>query len=302
MATTPKLEQVELGFLEKCDDPKKLTSAYFPSKVGGKPAWLNPALLPSPERLACGECLKPCVLLLQVYAPLSDDPSFYHRSVYVFVCRTPACHKRGSRKPFRVFRCSLPKMNDYYKGEEEEEEEEEEEGESTNECESIHHLASSAGNSESTEAVSSSSTSTTKHTSALTSDHAHTPPTPPPTCLVCGCLGPMHCGRCKKVHYCSQHHQRWDWHAGHKLLCNDLAKGNREPEDLGYLHGGGLLLPVFEIVTETEPKMEEEEERSEEERCVCVGGRGEVVLEPQRTLQKLINQSIYSSIVMIPSK
>ena len=273
MATTAKLEEVELGFLEKCDDPEQLASTSFPSKVGGKPLWLDPVLLPPPERLVCGECLQPCVLLLQIYAPLSDDPSCYHRNVYVFMCRSSTCHKRGSSKPFRVFRCSLPRVNDYYKEEEEDEEKDDDDdglGETSSGARNAHCLISSAGNNSSTVAV--STTCRTDHTpTTITKGHAPTTTLVPPTCLVCGCLGPMHCGRCKVVHYCSRHHQKWDWKAGHKLLCDDLAKGERKVEEVGYQPGGGLLLPVFEIVTETEPEEEgeeEEEDRSEEERCV----------------------------------
>ena len=106
---------VELGFVEESQDPEEDFSSHnFPSKVGGKPVWLDPVGLPAPDQLLCNECHKPCIFLLQVYAPHTDDPATYHRSLYVFMCRDPACSKPGSAKSFRVLRCQLPKRNPYY--------------------------------------------------------------------------------------------------------------------------------------------------------------------------------------------
>ena len=105
---------VELGFAEECHDPEDFDSSNFPSKVGGKPVWLDPVSLPSPQDLLCRECQKPCVLLLQVYAPHTDDPATFHRTLYVFMCTDPECSKVGSVRSFRVFRCQLPKQNPYY--------------------------------------------------------------------------------------------------------------------------------------------------------------------------------------------
>lgn len=105
---------VELGFLEKVDDPERLTSPFFPSKVGGKPAWLDLRGLPHPERLACSVCGKPCVFLLQVYAPLPSNPRAFHRTVFIFMCRNASCHDSGETKAFKVFRSQLLKVNDFY--------------------------------------------------------------------------------------------------------------------------------------------------------------------------------------------
>ena len=216
--------EVELGFLEKCEDPAELTSASFPSKVGGKPIWLYPVHLPPTERVQCKQCQKPCVLLLQIYAPLTDDPASYHRTLYVFVCRDPSCHKKDNSKSFRVLRCSLPKQNSYYCDSDDDDED--------SQASSVDHTLST-----------------------------------PSLCQVCGCFAPKQCGKCNKAHYCSREHQRCDWTAGHKLFCDDLAKG-RSSEDLGYQPGSGLLLPLFEIVTESEPEEDGKKERSEADRCL----------------------------------
>ena len=222
MAAKGEHGEVELGFLEKCDDPAELTAASFPSKVGGKPIWLDPVCLPPTERVLCKQCQKPCVLLLQIYAPLTDDPASYHRTLYVFVCRDPVCHKKDNSKSFRVLRCSLPKQNSYYCNSDDDDDD--------GEASSVDHKLST-----------------------------------PSVCQVCGCLAPKQCGKCSRAHYCSREHQRWDWTVGHRLLCNDIAKG-RNSEDLGYQPGSGLLLPLFEIVTESEPEETENKERSEADR------------------------------------
>ena len=107
-------DKVELGFAEECQDPEDFSSFNFPSKTGGKPIWLDPVNLPSLNDLSCRECKKPCLHLLQVYAPHSDDPAIFHRTIYIFVCADPKCSKSGSFKSFRVFRCQLPKQNLYY--------------------------------------------------------------------------------------------------------------------------------------------------------------------------------------------
>ncbi|CAJ0639588.1 13568_t:CDS:2 [Entrophospora sp. SA101] len=54
---------VELGFAELSEVP--LTSDIFPSKIGGKPAWLNPKHILSFEQVKCGICERPMILLVQ---------------------------------------------------------------------------------------------------------------------------------------------------------------------------------------------------------------------------------------------
>lgn len=56
---------VDLGFLEK-NEPWLLKNKFFPSKVGGLPAWLDLETIPSKDVLNCDECNSPLVFLCQV--------------------------------------------------------------------------------------------------------------------------------------------------------------------------------------------------------------------------------------------
>ncbi|XP_078412671.1 programmed cell death protein 2 [Cetorhinus maximus] len=105
---------VELGFVEPAA-PARLLSSQFPSKVGGRPAWLS-LQLPDPERLRCGGCARPMVFLLQVYAPRGRA---FHRTLLVFCCAAPACPIRR----FAAFRSQLGRINDFYPAEPEPESE-----------------------------------------------------------------------------------------------------------------------------------------------------------------------------------
>lgn len=57
-----------LGFVEPPERPADLLRHRFPSKVGGRPAWLDPLHLPTPQQLACRVTGKPMDFLLQVRA------------------------------------------------------------------------------------------------------------------------------------------------------------------------------------------------------------------------------------------
>uniref|UniRef100_A0A131YHP9 Pre-rRNA-processing protein TSR4 n=1 Tax=Rhipicephalus appendiculatus TaxID=34631 RepID=A0A131YHP9_RHIAP len=107
---------VELGFTEK-RDAWALKSKYFPSKIGGKPAWLHLSDVPCGKRLACKNCGEPCVFLLQVYAPRDDVDSAFHRTLFVFVCVTPDCANKHDAGSFIVLRSQLPKENSFYSSE-----------------------------------------------------------------------------------------------------------------------------------------------------------------------------------------
>uniref|UniRef100_UPI00398F0329 programmed cell death protein 2 n=1 Tax=Pristiophorus japonicus TaxID=55135 RepID=UPI00398F0329 len=96
---------VELGFAERAA-PARLVSSQFPSKVGGRPAWLS-LQLPGPELLRCGGCAQPLLFLLQVYAPRGRA---FHRALLLFCCALPACSSRR----FAVFRSQLGRTNDFY--------------------------------------------------------------------------------------------------------------------------------------------------------------------------------------------
>eukprot|EP01101_Sappina_pedata_P007148 TRINITY_DN3729_c0_g1_i1.p1 TRINITY_DN3729_c0_g1~~TRINITY_DN3729_c0_g1_i1.p1 ORF type:complete len:409 (+),score=161.12 TRINITY_DN3729_c0_g1_i1:149-1375(+) len=113
---------VQLGFLSKME----AVSSYpflFPSKVGGKPIWLNPQTLPTPSWLICTSCKKPLPLLLQVYAPLEEFDHAYHRTLFVFCCKSGSCLKKGTG--IKVLRSQLPKENAFYPAEDIDEEDDE---------------------------------------------------------------------------------------------------------------------------------------------------------------------------------
>lgn len=93
-------------FLAHISEPERpLHRRLFPSKVGGKPAWLDPVNLP--EHLFCNECSQPLTFILQIYAPL---PHVFHRSLFLF-----ACHSCSNR--FVVLRSQLDLENPYYPNE-----------------------------------------------------------------------------------------------------------------------------------------------------------------------------------------
>ncbi|EAZ51409.1 programmed cell death 2 [Cryptosporidium parvum Iowa II] len=101
------MNDVLLGYLEKPRTPLVLDSRYFPSKFGGKPAWLNPQNLPQYRDLQCNSCGTRMRFLLQVYAPQDDREDLFHRSIFLFICTNCTCS-------VQAFRCQLPRMNDYY--------------------------------------------------------------------------------------------------------------------------------------------------------------------------------------------
>uniref|UniRef100_F7I6Z0 Programmed cell death protein 2 n=1 Tax=Callithrix jacchus TaxID=9483 RepID=F7I6Z0_CALJA len=99
---------VELGFAELAP-AWRLRSEQFPSKVGGRPAWLGASGLPGPGALACALCGRPLSFLLRVYAPLPGRADAFHRGIFLFCCREPPCCAG-----LRVFRNQLPRKNDFY--------------------------------------------------------------------------------------------------------------------------------------------------------------------------------------------
>ncbi|XP_071468940.1 programmed cell death protein 2 isoform X3 [Marmota flaviventris] len=107
MAAAPA-RRVELGFAEPAP-AWRLRSEQFPSKVGGRPAWLGEAALPGPAALGCARCGRPLAFLLQVYAPLPGRADAFHRCLFLFCCREPPCCAG-----LRVFRNQLPRKNEFY--------------------------------------------------------------------------------------------------------------------------------------------------------------------------------------------
>ncbi|KAK1284366.1 hypothetical protein QJS10_CPB21g01817 [Acorus calamus] len=177
-------EPVTLGFVEEPKTPHSLLRHLFPSKAGGTPAWLDPIGLPDEKSRCCGFCENPLQFLLQVYAPIAEKESAFHRTVFVFMCTSMACllrdqheqWRRGSERPLRsvkVFRCQLPRLNRFYPSEAPKED--------------------GIGRS-------------------LVPGAA--------LCSWCGTWkGEKVCSSCKRAHYCSAKHQVMHWRSGHKADC-----------------------------------------------------------------------------------
>lgn len=87
----------------------KLQRHYFPSKLGGYPAWLDPVNLPSEAELHCDICSSIMTFVIQVYAPddMYEDNDAFHRMVYTFICQPCGTN-------WKAFRSQLPRQNDFY--------------------------------------------------------------------------------------------------------------------------------------------------------------------------------------------
>ncbi|XP_029040551.1 programmed cell death protein 2 [Osmia bicornis bicornis] len=104
---------VDLGFAEKRES-WRLESRFFPSKIGGKPAWLNLKNIPGEKDLQCEYCKEPCIFLCQIYAPYEDSDDAFHRTIFVFICKKPECCRTNENGNLKVFRSQLPKANEFY--------------------------------------------------------------------------------------------------------------------------------------------------------------------------------------------
>lgn len=103
---------VDLGFADK--SCKLLESRFFPSKVGGKPSWLDLDHIPEANDLQCNVCNQPRFFLCQIYCPFNEKDTGFHRTVFVFICLSKNCFQANSNQNFVVFRNQLPKENPYY--------------------------------------------------------------------------------------------------------------------------------------------------------------------------------------------
>lgn len=157
-----------------------LQSAQFPSKVGGKPAWLSQTDVPGLPDLACVNCQLPTAFLLQVYAPVAGLDRSFHRTVFVFCCKTPACFSRNDSRCLKVYRSQLPRKNDFYPYDPPKDE------------------APVGAKPDSDSCVLGSGVK---------------------LCRLCGCPGQKACSRCHAVYYCSKEHQTIDWKHSHKKEC-----------------------------------------------------------------------------------
>lgn len=104
---------VEIGFSEACEQ-WEVESRLFPSKIGGKPAWLNLEKLPSVTDLQCDTCKDQMIFLCQVYAPYEDEDANFHRTIFIFICTKVGCNQRNANTNLKAFRSSLSKINKFY--------------------------------------------------------------------------------------------------------------------------------------------------------------------------------------------
>ncbi|GJJ69394.1 pre-rRNA-processing protein TSR4 [Entomortierella parvispora] len=175
--------EVMLGFAEPVDleEHGPLLAEQFVSKIGGLPLWLNPEHILDAKEVICEQCSKPMTFLLQLYSPEDHPEEAFHRAIYVFCCKTGACHKKSLEGCFKVVRSQLGQYNAYYPPVSEKEDNAEEENKGWVPLESNKRAK---------------------------------------TCFVCGLHGPKVCSKCHKFSYCSPEHQALHWTKGlHKQLC-----------------------------------------------------------------------------------
>jgi pre-rRNA-processing protein TSR4 len=104
---------LDVGFAEEAP-AWLLASRFFRSKIGGRPSWLNLRDLPSIQDLSCEICQLPRILLCQIYTPLDKDPKAFHRTLFVFMCKSDKCHNVKGKTPFLVLRSQLTRDNEFY--------------------------------------------------------------------------------------------------------------------------------------------------------------------------------------------
>ncbi|XP_074567429.1 uncharacterized protein LOC141824092 [Curcuma longa] len=178
-------EYVTLGTIEKPKHPKFLLRHLFPSKTGGTPAWLDPVEFPTGKFSRCDFCEEPLQFLLQIYAPIPEKESTFHRMLYVFICPSMSCllqdqheqwkrREEAPRRSIKVFRCQLPRSNAFYSSE----------------------PPRKDGNDK-----------------PLSVGVA--------LCSWCGTWkGEKVCSSCKQARYCCEKHQAMHWKSGHKNQCH----------------------------------------------------------------------------------
>ncbi|RWR75761.1 programmed cell death protein 2 isoform X1 [Cinnamomum micranthum f. kanehirae] len=232
---------VALGFVEKPKNPRLLLRHLFPSKAGGVPAWLDPVNLPLEKSRVCGFCGEPLQFLLQVYAPISEKESAFHRMLFVFMCTSMACllqdqHEQWKRRPetqcrsVKVFRCQLPRSNPFYSSE------------------------------------------PPRHdgTDKPSRDGAA-------LCCLCGTWkGEKVCGSCKKARYCSEKHQVMHWRLAHKVECRQIcatfqtSDSSNNQRTLPLMVSSKTLWPEYEIVSEDECSFDTEASEASDDKSSLV--------------------------------
>lgn len=233
-------KEVELGFAEEivtddAIDRLRISSTFFPSKIGGVPAWLNLQDLPDSRRVLCSICQKPMAFLLQIYAPMPHDRSF-HRSIFLFCCKDGKCHAKNSSECFLVLRNQLRRENQFY---------------------SFH----PPPDIDEMRELSIESVSDEFKPKAWTD-----------LCDVCGCRGDKVCSKCHMAQYCGREHQTIDWKSGHKGICTQFLCAEEGFDQDQIVEGTNtrfrtkVLFPEYELVTETEPNNDINDDKSEEEK------------------------------------
>ncbi|PIA18229.1 hypothetical protein COEREDRAFT_71022 [Coemansia reversa NRRL 1564] len=202
-----------LGYAEPFDE--ELAGDLFPSKVGGKPRWLDPTCPLPADQVLCDECAKPMPMLLQLSAPEDEPAEAFHRMIYVFACRNGACHRTDVKRCMRVMRAQLAEKNAIYREQ------------------ACDH---SAG------------TSSIDDIKWVLAEHVK----PAPLCAVCGLLGNKACSKCDTRLYCSRSHQMEDWNTGHSQGCPSYKAPGKDSLDNGQ-RLRHLLYPECVIVSEEEP-------------------------------------------------
>ncbi|CAN4128114.1 unnamed protein product [Withania somnifera] len=109
-------EPVGLGILEKPENSWSLLRESFPSKAGGTPAWLDPINLPTGRSCLCDFCGEPLQFMLQIYAPLTEKDSTFHRTLFLFMCTSMNCllkdqHEQWKRNQDKQSRREPPRNN-----------------------------------------------------------------------------------------------------------------------------------------------------------------------------------------------
>eukprot|EP01083_Nonionella_stella_P019511 54191_1 len=216
---------VSIAYTQEIEDECYYFRSFLPSKVGGKPAWLNPRNIPTFNDLKCQQCKKPLKFLLQLYAPLYQFERSHHRILYIFICRAhECCGKPGTLK---ALRSQLSSQNIFY-----------ENFDSKNDY--------NEQDIDQKEALLIGKLSKYKHLGI--EPYANIP-----NCIVCGLHGTFQCGGCKNplVHYCSKEHQKYHWHKQHRKYCKELKQLETETQ----LHNclKDYAFATLEIIPDVEP-------------------------------------------------
>ncbi|CAK1553662.1 unnamed protein product [Leptosia nina] len=106
-------KDVDIGFLEE-KDSWLLHPRFFPSKVGGKPSWLDLNNIVLPSDLTCKHCNEVMIFLCQIYAPFEEKDDSFHRTLFIFICKNGPCCRPNNSDNLKVYRCQLPRKNDFY--------------------------------------------------------------------------------------------------------------------------------------------------------------------------------------------